>query len=180
MEKNERIDLLKTIAHDNLPVRAIDWLIENGFCTAPASAKYHGSYEGGLFDHSIAVTKELVKLTKANGLIWQNRRSPYVIGLLHDVCKIDQYELVSPENPDGRTFYRYVPNTLLSGHGDKSVAIALSLMELTREEIDCINHHMGAYGNTETERAFTIAVRRNSNVLWTHLADMIVAHLQGV
>ena len=30
-----------------------DWLEYNNFFTAPASTKYHGNYEGGLFDHSL-------------------------------------------------------------------------------------------------------------------------------
>ena len=30
-------------------------LTESGFFTAPASTKYHGAYEGGLFDHSYNV-----------------------------------------------------------------------------------------------------------------------------
>ena len=29
----------------------------------PASVKHHGNYEGGLFDHSFAVTKALLELT---------------------------------------------------------------------------------------------------------------------
>lgn len=31
-------------------------LMAAGFFTAPASTKYHGNYEGGLFDHSFTVT----------------------------------------------------------------------------------------------------------------------------
>lgn len=31
-------------------------LMAMGFFTAPASTKYHGNYEGGLFDHSFTVT----------------------------------------------------------------------------------------------------------------------------
>ena len=34
---------------------SLDWLISNGFFTAPASTKYHGNYEGGLFDHSLSL-----------------------------------------------------------------------------------------------------------------------------
>ena len=46
----------------------VDWLVGNGFFKAPASTKYHGNYEGGLFDHSCAVMKALVDLTEKNGL----------------------------------------------------------------------------------------------------------------
>lgn len=46
-------------------------LTEGGFFTAPASTKYHGAYEGGLFDHSRNVTSALVTLTHDNDLEWQ-------------------------------------------------------------------------------------------------------------
>ena len=38
-------------------------LTDKGFFDAPASTKYHGSYEGGLCDHSYNVTNSLVYLT---------------------------------------------------------------------------------------------------------------------
>ena len=57
------------------------WLDENGFFTAPASTKYHGAYEGGLFDHSLAVTNTLVDLTVKNQLKWGRPESPYLIGI---------------------------------------------------------------------------------------------------
>lgn len=50
-------------------------LMAMGFFTAPASTKYHGNYEGGLFDHSFTVTTSLLSLTKRMGLHW-NRYHP--------------------------------------------------------------------------------------------------------
>ena len=180
MDKNERISLLREACKlGKIPDNVTEWLIENSFCTAPASARFHGSYEGGLFDHSYSVMNALVKLTADNGLVWQRKNSPYIVGLLHDVCKIDQYELTDTGDAE-RPFYRYVFDTQIRGHGSKSVAIVESLMELTDEETACILHHMGAYGSKDTERAFTNAVHAHSNVLWTHVADMLAAHVQGV
>ena len=46
-----------------------DHLIDMGYFTAPASTKYHGAYEGGLFDHSWTVYQRLKKLTEDNHLI---------------------------------------------------------------------------------------------------------------
>lgn len=43
--------------------RLIEWLETTDFFTAPASTKYHGSYEGGLVEHSLNVLTEL-KTTK--------------------------------------------------------------------------------------------------------------------
>jgi len=55
----------------------------NGFFTAPASTKYHGAFEGGLFEHSRNVTQVLITLTHDNGLAWQRPESPHIIGAWH-------------------------------------------------------------------------------------------------
>ena len=61
-------------------------LDEMGYFTAPASTKYHGNYEGGLFDHSYAVARCLELMTDQMGLVWQDERSPWIVGLFHDLC----------------------------------------------------------------------------------------------
>ena len=50
----------------------LEWLVQNGFFRSPASTKHHGSHEGGLFDHSIAVAKALVDMTVDNDLQWKD------------------------------------------------------------------------------------------------------------
>ena len=69
----------------------MEYLMAYGFFTAPASTKYHGNYEGGLLEHSYMVTKYLLTLTQDNHLIWRKSRSPYIVGMFHDLYKIDQY-----------------------------------------------------------------------------------------
>ena len=44
-------------------VELSDGLDSIGYFTMPASINHHGNYEGGLFDHSYAVAKELINLT---------------------------------------------------------------------------------------------------------------------
>ena len=98
-------------------------LTEGGFFTAPASTKYHGAYEGGLFDHSRNVISALVTLTHDNDLEWQRPESPYIIGMFHDICKQDQYRhpfgdtLYSAAGAEFRTVdesrWEYEPDTLL-------------------------------------------------------------------
>ena len=41
----------------------LDWLQKADFFTAPASTRYHGSYEGGLCEHSLDVYDYAQKLT---------------------------------------------------------------------------------------------------------------------
>lgn len=148
-------------------------LINRGFFTAPASTKYHGSYEGGLFDHSFAVAEWLVELSEKNGLIWLENRSPYIVGMFHDLCKMDNYVA----EMDG---YKYNDAPLLRGHGDKSVMMLAEHMRLTEEEILCIRYHMGAFTEKEEWRDYTRAVNKYATVLWTHHADMLASHVEGV
>ena len=182
-----------------LPIDMLDWLVNKGFFTAPASTKYHGAYEGGLYQHSVSVMKFLVQLTKDNDLHWQDERSPYIVGMFHDLCKIDQYiprwgvkeeleltELTPLNKPNPTRFtntivrYDYNPDTLLKGHGDKSVMLLSQFYRLTEEEICCIRYHMGAFTPKEEWNDYTGAIHAYPNVLWTHQADMLASHVAGI
>lgn len=154
---------------------AIEQLDKMGFFTVPASTKFHGAYSGGLFDHSKAVTEQLVNLTERLGLKWGNERSPYIVGMLHDLCKCDTYKYVGDEN--GKPIYIYNKETLLDGHGEKSVILAHNILHgrLTDEEIACIRWHMGAFDDKERWNYYNHAIKLYPNVLYTHTADMIAS-----
>ena len=161
-----------------LPAEFSKWLSESEFFTAPASTRFHGNYEGGLFDHSFRVMEVLCDLTRHNNLKWQRDGSPFIVGLLHDLCKIDIYiPIIAPT--DGSVSYKYNEDTALKGHGDKSVMLLASHMELTEEEVMCIRYHMGAFTEKEEWNFYTRAVRQFPNVLWTHQADMIASHVHN-
>lgn len=188
MTKNERLELfLATPIANVLSPKSLNTLAQNGFFTAPASTKYHGAYEGGLFDHSYEVMQTLVNLTKDNELRWERVYSPYIIGMFHDLCKIDQYRrqpvvLMEGEmiaNPEHLP-WEYNPDTMFKGHGDKSIILLSQFMTLTEEEVACIRYHMGAFTSKEEWRDYTNAVHKYPNVLWTHHADMIASHVKGV
>ena len=149
-------------------------LDEMGFFDAPASHKYHGVFPGGLFEHSEDVTRNLVYLTQQLGLEWQKPRSPYLVGMMHDLCKCDLYIL----QPDGS--YTYHENRPLTGHGDKSVILAQQIADLTEEEVLCIRWHMGAYDDAKNWSAIGAAIEKYPNVLYTHTADMIASRINGV
>lgn len=144
-----------------------------GFFNAPASTKYHGNYEGGLFDHSWAVVNALVDLTEQLYLTWDRPNSPYIVGMFHDLCKIDNYV----KNEAG--LYEYNENTLIKGHGEKSVMLLSQFMTLTYEEILCIRYHMGAFYTNEIDD-YSKAVEHCPNVLYTHTADMIAAKIARI
>ena len=191
MTTEERIDtfLAMCVRMDfGLSEQFLSWLKEHEFFTAPASTKYHGAYEGGLFDHSLAVTKRLIKLTVDNKLEWQRKESPFIIGMFHDLCKCDQYIKVdgSTTDVDGLTLngnglyhYEYNQKTILKGHGSKSVMLLSQLLTLTEEEMLCIRYHMGAYEKEEWAE-FDLGIKKYENVFWTHAADMLASKVDGI
>ena len=146
------------------------------FFTAPASTKYHGAYEGGLFDHSFLTAKTLVELTEKLELKWERPESPYIVGMFHDLCKCDNYV---KDIETGK--YKFNPDIIIPGHGDKSIMILQKYIHLTEEEIACIRWHMGAY-ETDTKMwdYYDKAIEKYPNVLFTHTADMISSKILGV
>lgn len=165
----------------------IHFLTNEGFFTAPASTKYHGAYEGGLYDHSVAVFKRLNELTNRNRLSWQRKESPFIVGMFHDLCKYDQYKKVGGTvityqgteitEPAGY-HYEYNQSTLLKGHGSKSVMLLSQFVTLTEEEMLCIRYHMGAY-ETDDWDGFDLAIKKYPNLLYVHLADMYASKVIG-
>lgn len=149
-------------------------LMGMGFFEAPASTKYHGNYPGGLFDHCFEVTKALVWLTEKLSLHWERKQSPYLVGMLHDLCKCDQYTFLKDDT------YEYRKNLPLCGHGDKSVILAQGITHLTEEEALCIRWHMGAYDDKEVWNNLGAAIEKYPNVLYTHTADMIASRIIGI
>lgn len=126
------------------------------------------------------------KLTEECRLDWQNPRSPLLVGMFHDLCKMDNYQHpVIAETLGGEEIrddykWEYATDTLLKGHGDKSVMVLAQYFKLTEEEIMCIRYHMGAFCDKSEWNDYTRAVHKYTNVLWTHQADMLASHVEGV
>ena len=154
----------------------VQWLIKKGLLTAPASTKYHGNYEGGLFIHSILVGLELLNLTNSLGLNWINYASPVRIGILHDICKIDDYWFTgNDEHPVEFNDERIYP-----GHGDKSIIMLAGNVEINEQEKLCIRYHMGAFTDSKEWSFYSQACNKEPNVLYTHTADMIASQVRGI
>lgn len=165
----------------------LNYLEKTDFFTAPASSRFHSNFEGGLCQHSINVYKRLLSLVQNEyGENWQKVVSPEsvaIMGLLHDVCKVNNY-VVEMRNVkvDGewvqKPYYK-VEDSLPYGHGEKSVYMISGFMKLTREEAMAINWHMGAFD----ERARTnSAILKNvfkmyPNAFLLHLSDYMATYL---
>lgn len=167
-----------------------DELDNLGFFNAPASINHHGNHDGGLYEHSYEVMHQLLYLTKRLDLTWSRPESPYIIGMFHDICKCDNYKKSRSRipnmidmglgNDDGcyEEKWEYNKNSVLSGHGEKSVIMTQNILgRLTKEEVMCIRWHMGAFDDKENWQYYSRAVSSYPNVLFTHTADMIASQI---
>lgn len=136
------------------------------FFTAPASARFHNSHEGGLCEHSLNVydclksylNSERVKSTF--GFSYSDE-SIAIAALLHDLCKINVYKKGFRNVKDEKGAWQRVDtfeydDKLPYGHGEKSVYMITGYMKLTREEAFAIRYHMG-YSSTEDPRNVSAA-----------------------
>lgn len=140
--------------------KLLDYLTNKcDFFIAPASTRFHGSFEGGLAQHSLNVynclkdylerprVKETYKLSYTDEQI-------AIVSLLHDMCKIDCYktEMRNVKNELGKweqvPFYKF-DDALPYGHGEKSVYMISGFMRLSREEAMAIRWHMGFSGTED-------------------------------
>ena len=70
----------------------MDWLGSTDFFEAPASTRFHGSYEGGLCQHSLNVGKWLNKLAEGLYPGQYTKETLTLVALFHDVCKANCYK----------------------------------------------------------------------------------------
>ena len=150
------------IYHENIKRegadKLLDYLCQSDFFIAPASARYHSSYDGGLAQHSINVyhcladymsrqrVKDTYKLECSDETI-------AIVSLLHDLCKIGCYK-AGVRNVKENGVWKQVPtynfdDPMPYGHGEKSVYIINGYMRLSREEAFAIRYHMGFSGNED-------------------------------
>jgi hypothetical protein len=187
--KKDAVNEVRSLLDKDLANTIVPWLIDHGFFDAPASINHHGNRPGDLAEHSIAVAESLMEMTAKLGLTWQNPRSPAVVGLLHDLCKLDDYELIV-DHPgvevfggkivDQLTHWDYRKEKIMEGHGDKSVMMASTILKLTEEEMFCIRFHMGAFTDQKEWNYYGRACTKYPNVLFTQTADMIAARVKQI
>lgn len=124
------------------------WLESSDFFDAPASTRFHGSYHGGLCEHSVHVWEEMVRLLKLYPEIKTNGETVAIVTLLHDLCKVGCYKTELRNVKEGnvwvkRPYYTFKEDFPYGGHGSKSVFRVQRFMSLSDEEAVAINCHMG-------------------------------------
>lgn len=137
--------------------KLLDYLCNRcDFFTAPASTRFHSCYDGGLAQHSINVyncLKEYLARERVKNVYKLNfsEETTAIVGLLHDICKVDVYtkDLRNVKNEQGEwvkvPYYKF-EDKLPYGHGEKSVYMISGFMRLTRDEAMAIRWHMGFSG----------------------------------
>lgn len=161
--------------HDEL----LKWLDESDFFTAPASTRYHGSYEGGLLEHSLNVYKCLRALlahARMEGMYPEETVA--IVALLHDICKVNFYKKGTRNvKEDGKWVQKEVfeiDERFPCGHGEKSVILIQNFMRLTGDEILSIRAHMGGFDTSVKggDRFIGQIFERCPLAVLLHMADM--------
>ena len=180
--KEEFIEIYTANIHREGADALLDYLEhKSDFFTCPASAKYHGAYEGGLCEHSLNVYHCLTEYLARERVqelygVEVSAESAAVAALLHDLGKIGCYRqgTRNVKGPDGKwqpvpTFY--YEDKLPYGHGEKSVYIISGFMKLRREEAMAIRWHMGFSGD-EDKRLVGQAFQQYPLAFALSVADM--------
>ena len=134
--KEEFISLLRSTNREGIE-EVIQFLEKSDFYKAPASTRFHGSFEGGLLEHSMKVY-EILKHKVKNSVLNLNVSDDtlIIIALLHDICKVNFYKVDYRNAKNERGEWEKVPyytvdDTIPYGHGEKSVMMITEYMKLT-------------------------------------------------
>lgn len=155
--KGKFIELLQSTGRQGVD-KVITALEETSFFEAPASTRFHLSYEGGLLEHSLGVCRIALMVRKQVLLVRPelesqlSTESVIITTLLHDVCKAEIYKRAIKRRKNEQGFwedyegYDVDYSNFPVGHGEKSVIVLLQAgLELTKEEILAIRWHMSAW-----------------------------------
>lgn len=167
----------------------MQWIRESDFYRAPSSTKYHGSYEGGLLEHSLTVHDRICQLADvfvSDGSIDPafDDESLAICALFHDVCKIGCYKVDMRWRKDSNNrweqypVYKFDEDFPFGGHGAKSVYLIQHFMDLWPDEAAAINCHMGAY-DMSTYSKPSGAFNEFPLAWLLHVADEAATHIDN-
>lgn len=202
IEQNKQtfISLIRSITRDFDKEKLINWLSEKSdFFTAPASTKYHGNFEGGLCQHCLNVFYSLESLCDTFATDWQrneqnperdqtpvpryNKDSVIIVGLLHDLSKVNFYETYNRNVKNEVTGkweqvseYRTIDshNRFIYGnHEETAEFMVRSFIPLTLEESVAILHHMGGTNFDSSQTDLSIIYNKYNLTVLLHSADLL-------
>ena len=136
----------------------ISWLESTDFFFAPASTVYHESFPHGLLEHSFKVYNQILDLRNVEKFKNVSLISAAMCALVHDWCKIGNYESYNKNVKDETTgkwhqedAYKFNMRGVPLGHGVTSMLIAPRFFGLTTDEALAIRWHMSYCRVCESE-----------------------------
>ena len=184
--KEEFVNLLRSSEREGIE-DLIKFLEKSDFYTAPASTRYHGSYKGGLLEHSLNVYKTLLDVVKLPIFAEKCKdikfSSLIITALLHDRCKAYYYaeDTRNVKNKETGQWeqvpYYTVDDKIPYGHGEKSVMMISEYIKLSPEEKAAIRFHMGFSEPKELYNALGSAFEKYPLAMALHFSDLISSHL---
>ena len=194
------IDLLSEVNREGMD-KLIGFLTnpnKSDYFTAPASTRFHLSVPGGLVTHSLHVYYRLYELmahddNMRNGSSREVMDSIAIVGLLHDLCKVNFYKQVGGSrktgqyHPNGKPvweeYLKYeVDDQMPMGHGEKSLYMIQGFIRLTREEAMAIRWHMGFTDNDFKAGGYSLqkVFETYPLALAAHIADIQASYIDEV
>lgn len=203
-EINENFERYINLIETNIKREGVDkllkWLKAKDTKYAPASTRYHLSEAGGLVKHSLNVYDRLKKLISVeypthvadkNGELHEVESTcPYseetitLVALLHDISKVDFYEVQERNTKDEKGNWIKVPyyqvkdenNRFIFGsHSMNSYYMVSKFFNLSYEESLAILHHMGGLDSTEdtlSVKGIAEAFKKSTLAVLLHMADL--------
>ena len=174
--KEQCINLLKGINREGMD-KLIEFLENSDFFKAPASTRFHGSWEGGLLAHSMKVYEILKTKT-------EDSDSVKIVALLHDICKVNYYKTdfrnVKNNGVWEQVPYYTVEDNIPYGLGEKSVMMISEFIKLTPEEKYAIRWHMGFTEPKELYGTLGQAYKKYPLALLTFEADLEATYFYDI
>jgi hypothetical protein len=178
--KEQIISLLKSTNRPGIE-KVIEYLNNSDFFKAPASTKYHNSFEGGLAEHSFNVYAVLKD--KVSSLFPERLSKDTVIltALLHDLCKINFYVKGFRNVKENGVWVQKevweVKDQEPMGHGEKSLWLLSKMIELTDQEAYMIRYHMGFTEPKDTWIHLNNALDKHPEIILLHTADLEATYM---
>ena len=182
--KAKYLDLLKTVKREGIMELAEYLENKTDFFTAPASTRFHGSYEGGLCEHSLGVYHNLVTLNEAFH-VGISEDSLKITALLHDLSKCLFYEkYLKNVKVDGQwvqeEHYKVrdrAQRFIYASHEQTSLFIAQQFIPITIEEqVSILSHHGGVDKNGLQTDIVSDIYATYELPKYLHFADLIDAN----
>lgn len=198
--KKEFIDLINSINREFDKEKLINWLEnESDFFTAPAAARYHCPYEGGLCEHALDVYYTLknlnygympeltVTVEEAEQGIHKYKYDEdtiKIVGLLHDISKANYYEMCARNVKDKSgnwqqvLEYRARDDRFVYGSDEQNTEFMVSaFIPLTLDEKAALLHKSGGTAFDSTQENIPAIFDKYQLAVLLHCADMLSCYI---